>query len=111
MAIDRIPQLLAFLEEDPANAFLRFALAMEYVKADRLEEARTQFEELLRDDPSYVGAYYHLGKLYERLGRKADAIETYRTGIQQADLAREQHFKSELQAALLEAQGIGFDDE
>lgn len=111
MAIERIPQLLAFLEEDPANAFLRFALAMEYLKAGDQEKSLLHFEELVREEPGYVGAYYHLGKLYEQLGRKTDALETYQAGIRQADAMREQHLKAELQGALMEAQGIGFGED
>ena len=58
-----------------------------------------------------MGTYYHLGKLYEAMGRSGDAIRTYRTGIDQAGRASDFHARSELQGALLEAQGIGFDDD
>lgn len=108
--MDRLKALLQFLEEDPTDSFTRFALAREYLKLDRPEEALGYFEGLVEDDPEYVGTYYHLGKLYESLGRKEDALGTYRSGIAVARRRREFHALSELQDALLHAEGVGFDD-
>jgi predicted RNA polymerase sigma factor len=56
-----------------------------------------------------VGTYYHLGKLYERLGRTDDAVETYADGIEVARAQNEQKDLSELQDAKMAAEGIGFD--
>lgn len=108
--MDRLKALLQFLEEDPKDSFTRFALAREYLKMDRPEEALKFFEGLVEEDPNYVGTYYHLGKLYESLGRKDDALRTYRSGIAVAQRQRELHALSELQDALLHAEGVGFDD-
>lgn len=108
--MDRLKALLEFHEEDPDDSFTRFALAREYLKHDQPEKALEYFQGLVRDDPGYVGTYYHLGKLYEALGRKDDAIETYRSGIRVAQRSKEFHALSELQDALLKAEGVGFDD-
>jgi len=107
--MDRLDQLQQFYEEDPDDAFTRFALAQEHLKRGDTEEALGFFEDLVNTDPDYVGTYYHLGKLYERLGRTDDAIATYEDGI---EVAQEQHATkdlSELQDARLQAKGIGFD--
>jgi tetratricopeptide (TPR) repeat protein len=109
--MDRIDVLLQFLRDDPDEPFTRFALAQEYRKKGNPEEALRYFEALAADRPDYVGTYYHLGKLYQELGRRDDAVQTYRTGIGQAAAANDFHARSELQGALLEAQGIGFDEE
>lgn len=109
--MDRLAALLAFYEEDPEDAFTRFAIASEYLKRDNKTEALAFFEKLVEDDPAYVGTYYHLGKLYELMDRKPDAIRTYQAGIQQAGKLKDFHARAELQDALLTAQGIGFDDE
>lgn len=106
----RIERLKGFLEEDPDDPFTRFALAQEYLKDDRVEEARDLFETLVEEHPDYVGTYYHLGKLYERLGREEEAIETYDRGIEVAEEQADTHAKSELQDARMQALGIGFDD-
>ena len=108
--MDRLNTLLTFYEEDPHDAFTRFAIATEYLKRNNLEKARIFFEELVQDIPSYVGTYYHLGKLYETLNRNDDAIVTYQNGIQVATEVRDLHARAELQDALLNAQGVGFDD-
>lgn len=107
--MDRLKHLQAFYEEDPDDAFTRFALAQEYLKRDDTEKALSFFEELVDTDPDYVGTYYHLGKLYERLGRTEDALATYDDGIAVAREQRDTKNLSELQDAKLKAQGVGFD--
>ena len=107
--MNRLQQLKAFHDEDPNDSFVRFAIASEYLKLDRKDEALEAFEGLVDNDPAYVGTYYHLGKLYECLGETEKAVETYKKGIEVAREASDQHSLSELQSALLEAEGIGFD--
>ncbi len=107
--MDRIDALKQFLREDPNDPFTRFALAQEYRQRGRIEDARQMFESLVRDQPEYVGTYYHLGKVLAELGEDTAAQETFREGINRAAAAGDQHARAELQSALLEAQGIGFD--
>ncbi len=109
--MDRLSALLAFYDEDPDDAFTRFAIASEYLKQNNKTKALSFFEQLVQDNPSYVGTYYHLGKLYELLDRKNDAIQTYQAGVRIANDVRDLHARAELQDALLNAQGIGFEDE
>ena len=109
MSDDRLDQLQAFYEEDPEDPFTRFALAQEHLKHDNPDEALAFFEELVETDPDYVGTYYHLGKLYERLGRVDDALDVYERGIEVAREQKAQKDLSELQDAKLKAEGIGFD--
>ena len=109
--MDRLETLLQFYEDDPGDAFTRYALAQEYLKRGETQEALSFFEALAEDHPEHTGTYYHLGKLYERLGRTEDAIATYQKGIAMAQEQRARKDLSELQDALLKAQGIGFEDE
>ena len=109
MSIDRLEQLQSFYEEDPNDSFTRFALAQEHLKRDHVDKALSFFEGLVDTDPDYVGTYYHLGKLYERLGRGDEAISTYEDGIEVAREQGEQKTLSELQDAKLKAEGVGFD--
>ena len=108
--MDRLALLLQYYDDDPTDAFTQFAIAREYLKADRPEEALVFYERLVEQQPDYTGTYYHLGKLYERLGRNADALATYERGIAVARRQRNLKDLSELQDALLAAQGVGFDD-
>ncbi len=111
MSADRLATLLDYLRDDPDDPFVRYALAQEYLKRGDTAEALRFFEELAADQPEYVGTYYHLGKLYETLGRTPDAVRTYRAGIDAATRASDLHARAELQSALLEAEGLGFDDD
>ncbi len=110
-SLDRLGALLEFYEEDPEDDFTRFAIATEYLKRGNNDDALAFFEELVSSSPAYIGTYYHLGKLYERLGRMPDAVRTYQQGIRQATNQRDLHACAELQDALLQAQGIGLDDD
>lgn len=103
--------MLEFLKDDPADSFTRFALAMEFMKSGDDERALEAFEKIVEQDPQYVGTYYHLAALRLRMGRRHEALETYRAGIEVADALRDTHARAELQTALLEAEGIGFDEE
>lgn len=103
----RLEQLISYHEEDPNDSFVRFALAAEFAKLNRLEEALAAFEGLHQHDPSYVGLYYHFGKLLQRMGQPERARQIYQEGIQVATRITDFHARSELQSALLEME---FDD-
>jgi Tfp pilus assembly protein PilF len=98
--MDRIAQLKEFLLASPEDAFVRHALALEYVKRGQDAEARSLFEKILTKDPGYTGSYYHLAKLLERAGEPALAIEWYSKGMSAAKTAGDVHAYQELKAAL-----------
>lgn len=108
---ERIPLLLGFLADDPSDAFSRFALAQEYARLDQTEQALAEYARLTREQPDYVGTYYHLGKLLEAAGQRDEAEQTYRTGISVAERLRDAHSRAELNDALLNLQGLGWDDD
>jgi Tfp pilus assembly protein PilF len=97
--MDRIDKLKEFLQKDPQDAFVKHALALEYVKLEDDAAARQLWEEILERDPAYVGSYYHLGKLLERLGEKELAVRWYQQGMTAARTAGEMRAYNELQAA------------
>lgn len=100
MENNRVAQLQVYLQDTPNDAFLNYALAIEYVGMERDEEAQPIFERLMATQPEYTATYYHLGKLYERAERKDDAETIYRKGIAITMKNREQHAMAELQNAL-----------
>ena len=95
----RIEKLLEYMRTSGKDSFLQHALALEYIKIGREAEARDLFTEILKREPSYVGSYYHLGKLLERLGQNEEAIATYEKGMEEARKANDHHSYNELQAA------------
>jgi tetratricopeptide (TPR) repeat protein len=109
--MDRLEALLAFLEEDPDDAFTLFALAGEYRKQGDLQQALGYYRRLLDDHPDYVGTYYHFGKALEEAGDTEKALGMYRQGIEVATRLNDFHARSELQDALLKAEGLGWDDD
>ena len=99
MSIDRISKLQEFLQKQPNDAFLQHALALEFVKQENDAEAEILFNNILENDPSYVGSYYHLGKLLERNGKTEEAISVYEKGMAAAKAAADNHAYNELQGA------------
>ena len=99
MATDRINRLKEFLQKQPDDSFLQHALALEYVKLEDDTEAEKLFNNILANDPGYVGSYYHLGKLLERNGKGEEAIAVYEKGMTAAKAAGDQHAYNELQGA------------
>lgn len=97
-AMNRIEQLLSFLQESPDDNFLTHALALEYVKAGDDDAALRQFQSNRERNPGYIATYYHLGKLYERLNQTKQAIETYSKGMEEAKNAGDSHAFSELRS-------------
>lgn len=97
--MERLQKLKEFLEKDPRDSFLRHALALEYIKQGDDPAARKEFEDLLTQNPAYVGSYYHLGKLLERNGDVTAAIAIYEKGMAQAKQAGDMHAHGELRGA------------
>ncbi|MDB5203668.1 MAG: hypothetical protein JWQ27_3077 [Ferruginibacter sp.] len=97
--MSRIEKLLEYMKLNDKDSFLQHALALEYIKIGDDEKARSLFNELLLREPSYVGSYYHLGKLLERVGNFDKAIAIYTRGMQEAKKAGDNHAYNELQMA------------
>jgi tetratricopeptide (TPR) repeat protein len=97
----RLEKLKAFLKEQPNDPFLLFAIAKEYEKGGDQEKALAQYQLLVQEHADYVGTYYHLGKLLERSGKTAEALQIYRKGMQIARAQGDQHALSELAGAAL----------
>ena len=111
MQAGRLEQLLEFIKNEPEDEFLKYALATEYLRLNDTAKALYYYEDLVANHPNYVGTYYHLGKLYEALNRKPDAITTYEKGMKIAREKRDNHALAELQAVYNEASGLYGDED
>lgn len=94
----RIEQLLAYLEADPDDPFLLYALATEYNQYDT-GKALFYYEKLAREHPDYVATYYHLANLYLELEQPQKAKETFESGIEKAAQNNESLLLRELKNA------------
>lgn len=97
--MNRLSQLKAFLEENPNDPFLHYAMALEYLKQKDQNQALHIFIELTQNHPQYVGTYYHLGKLQEELQQYDEALDTYQKGMKIALAEKDRHAHQELQGA------------
>jgi tetratricopeptide (TPR) repeat protein len=105
MQMNRLEKLLEFIKAEPNDPFLKYALATEYLRMNETDKALYYYEDLVTNHVNYTGTYYHLGKLYEALGRKDEAINTYETGMKVTKEQRDNHAFSELQAVYRELMG------
>ncbi len=97
----RKDMILKMLEDQPGEPFLMFAMAKELEKEGDWPEALSWYERLRNQHPGYVGLYYHLGKVMERLERPEDALAVYEAGINIAQAQGDRHAWSELAAVKL----------
>lgn len=97
--MDRISKLKEYLEANPTDSFLQHALALEYIKIGNDEDARRLFEEILNREPGYIGSYYHLAKLLERMEQTDEAIAVYEKGMEEAKKEGDNHAFGELRGA------------
>ena len=103
MATDRLQTLLKFVEQNPDDAFVRYGLAQEYVSQGQLQSAVKEFSRLIESNPNYQAAYYHGGQTCLKMGRKQEAHDWFRRGIELAGRTGDNHARDELKAALEES--------
>jgi len=100
MAFSRIDSLLGFIQQKPQDPFPRYALALEYKNAGRLDEARATFDALMSAHPDYTAAYLHAGNTLLALGLRDDARAVYQRGVEVCVRRGDAHARGELEGAL-----------
>jgi predicted Zn-dependent protease len=98
----RADAIRKILESSPNDPFVRYGLAMEHKTRGELAQAWTVFSELLAEFPDYMPTYLMAGGTLVGLGRRAEAADIYRTGIEVASRRGDQHARGELESALTE---------
>lgn len=102
--MDRIATFRSFIARTPTDPFPRYGLAMELKTRGDLAEAWAAFSELVDQFPDYVPTYLMAGGTLVALGRKDEAADVYRKGIEVATRRGDQHARRELESALAEIQ-------
>jgi tetratricopeptide (TPR) repeat protein len=97
---NRLEILKSMVEQNPADSFSRYGLAMEYRNTGDLERAMREFHELKRLNPDYAATYFHAGQTLERLGKIEEAREMYQEGIEVTTRKGDMHARGELQGAI-----------
>jgi predicted Zn-dependent protease len=100
--MDRIATFKTFISRSPTDPFPRYGLAMEHKTRGDLAEAWATFSELLEKFPDYVPSYLMAGGTLVGLGRRDEAAEVYRRGVDAATRRGDSHARGELESALAE---------
>lgn len=98
MSEARLNLLLQYYQDDPADPFNAYALALEYLGTDSVKSL-AYFEQLLLQHPDYLPTYYHAAKLFQQLDQRERAMQTFEKGIALAKQAKEHKSLRELQSA------------
>ncbi|MFI5203641.1 MAG: hypothetical protein ACHQF2_04015 [Flavobacteriales bacterium] len=100
MSEDRIKLLKEWMQTDSTDPFLPYALALEFKKAGQLTETADTLCTLLNTFPDYLPVYYQLGILFEETGKKENALQVYRTGLQKAREQKDAKTAGEISEAI-----------
>ena len=98
--MDKIAGLKEILELDAKNSFARYGLAMELAGRGETAAAIGEFDTLLANDPGYTAGYFMAAQTLANAGRRAEAIERLKAGIESAARSGNTHAQSEMQAML-----------
>ena len=100
MDMDKIATLSEVLEQNPTDAFARYALAMAFVSEGRADDALREFALTLEHNPDYVPAYQMSAQAMLKLGRVDEARSRLANGLVVAQRAHNARASSEMQAML-----------
>jgi tetratricopeptide (TPR) repeat protein len=98
--MDRIAMLAEILAANPADAFARYGLAMEYSNTGKVDEALQEFKILLEKNPDYAPGYFMAAQTLEKAGRIDEAKRMLVDGISAARRTGNAHAQSEMTAML-----------
>ncbi|HTW44835.1 MAG TPA: tetratricopeptide repeat protein [Acidobacteriaceae bacterium] len=105
--MDKIAMLNEILAQNPADAFARYGLAMEYAGRGETEASLTEFSRLLADHPDYTAGYFMAAQTLAKAGRTDEAKARLAEGIDSARRTNNLHALSEMQAMLDELDSAG----
>ena len=98
--MDRIDQLSEILAANPADAFARYALAMEYSKSGDIDRAMAEFKTLIEKTPDYTPGYFMAAQTLASAQRTDEAKQMLIDGIASARRTGNQHAQSEMTAMM-----------
>ena len=85
MKNERLTKLLEFLEKEPNDPFLLYAVANEHRHSNVLK-AKEFYDKLLDEHENYLPTYYHAASLYVDLKEFRKAEEIFKKGLELARL-------------------------
>jgi predicted Zn-dependent protease len=102
--MDRVALLTEVLAQNPADAFARYGLAMEYSNSGQVERALEEFGRLLATHPDYTAGYFMAAQTLAKSERTQEARKMLVDGIASAKKTGNGHAQSEMESMLAELQ-------
>lgn len=65
------------LKTNKGNPLVHKNLGLAYARTGRLNKAARSLQRAIKADKNYLEAYYHLGSIYEQMGKKVEAIRAF----------------------------------
>jgi predicted Zn-dependent protease len=96
----RLEVLLKMVQSGKADSFAHYALALEYKKEQKFDDALATFTELRAKDPQYLPMYLMAGQLLNSLSRREQAREWLSAGVEVAKTQGNSQALGELQGEL-----------
>jgi tetratricopeptide (TPR) repeat protein len=100
--MDRIALLTEVLSQNPADAFARYGLAMEYSNSGEVERALEEFGRLLATHPDYTAGYFMAAQALAKAERTDEARKMLEDGIASAKKTGNGHAQTEMEGMLAE---------
>lgn len=101
MANVRLEKLLEMLHKQPNDAFLHYAVGMEYLGLNQTAEAENWFRKVLGIEPDNIATHYQLGLLLHQKGSEKEAITLLEHGqhlaMNKGDLKTANEFKTAIE--------------
>ena len=94
--MSRREQLESMLAAEPADTFLRYALAMELKNDEEFAASEQLYRDLMRDQPPYVPAFFMLGQQLAGLDDIEQAKIVLQNGIDEARKQGDLHAAAEM---------------
>lgn len=96
----RRKQIESMLQAEPTDRFLRYCLAVEMNADGESEGALAKYDELCREQPPHVAAFFRRGQLLVELDRIEEARAVLREGIEVARAEGDLHAAGEMSELL-----------
>ena len=96
----RLDMLVRLVASGTADSFGWYALALEYRKLGRVDDALKTFEALAEKDPDYLPMYLMAGQMLTEADRLVDAVWWLESGLALAKRVGNSQAAGELEQAL-----------
>lgn len=96
--------LKKILAQNPADAFARYGLALEYSNVGAVDQSLEEFGKLISAHPDYTAGYFMAAQTLAKAQRTNEARKMLEDGISSAQRTNNAHAQSEMEAMLADLQ-------